>query len=195
MKIESVLRLINKRITEYEQYFGKYSYEYGYAKNLLFTATKGSAEAMLRKFNGVVTLKRGKAAIQEIIANPVLEENLFELWDSLKSLGTVKSLRQNYMDFSQGDIDADLAKAFVQEASAEVAREAFNDDDYYEKMQEEVNEVEDDAGMAILKDMAKKFKEKAPGVQKDIKWDEIKDLWDKYQNREEDEMREKAGVN
>lgn len=195
MKIESVLRLINKRITEYEQYFGKYSYEYGYAKNLLFTATRGSSEVMLRKFKGVITLKRGKAAMQEIIANPVLEENLFELWDSLKSMGTVKSLRQNYMDFSQGDIDADLAQAFIQEASAEVAREAFNDDDYYKDMKEEENKVEDDLGMTILKEMEKTFKKEGKGIQKDLKWNEIKDLWDKYQNREEDEMREKAGVN
>ena len=195
MKIESVLRLINKRITEYEQYFGKYSYEYGYAKNLLFVATKGSGEVMLRKFKGVITLKRGKAAIQEIIANPVLEENLFELWDSLKSMGTVKSLRQNYMDFSQGDIDASLAQAFIQEASAEVAREAFYDDDFYKFMKEEENEVEDDLGMAILKEMEKTFKIKGGGVQKDLKWDKLKDLFDKYQNREEDEMREKAGVN
>lgn len=195
MKIESVLRLINKRITEYEQYFGKYSYEYGYAKNLLFTATKGSGEAILRKFKGVITLKRGKSAIQEIIANPALEENLFELWDSLKSLGTVNSLKQNYMDFSQGDVDAGLAQAFIQEASAQVAREAFNDDDYYKDMKAEENKVEDDLGMAILKEMEKTFKKEGKGIQKDLKWDEIKDLWDKYQNREEDEMREKAGVN
>lgn len=193
MKIESVLRLINKRITEYEQYFGKYSYEYGYAKNLLFVATKGSGEALLRKFKGVITLKRSKAAIAEIVENPVLEENLFDLWESLKNFGTVKSIKVQY---DAVDVqDPYMEQAYIQEASAEIAREVFNDDDYYEKMQEEVNEVEDDAGMAILKDMAKKFKEKAPGIQKDIKWDEIKDLWDKYQNREEDEMREKAGVN
>ena len=193
MKIESALRLINKRITEYEQYFGKYSYEYGYAKNLLFVATKGSGEVLLRKFKGVITLKRSKAAIAEIVENPVLEKNLFDLWEALKSFGTVNSIKAQYIDL---DIqDPYMEQAFIQESSAALAREVFNDDDYYEKMQEEVNEVEDDAGMAILKDMAKKFKEKAPGIQKDIKWDEIKDLWDKYQNREEDEMREKAGVN
>ena len=195
MKIESVLRLINKRITEYEPYFGKYSYEYGYAKNLLFVATKGSGEVMLRKFKGVITLKRGKGAIQEIIANPVLEENLFELWDSLKSMGTVKSLKQNYIDFSQGDIDAGLAQAFIQEASAQVAREAFYDNDLYKLMKEEENKVEDDLGMAILKEMEKTFRKEGKGVLKDIKWDEVKDLFDEYQNREEDEMREKAGVN
>jgi hypothetical protein len=193
MKIESVLRLINKRITEYEQYFGKYSYEYGYAKNLLFVATKGSGEALLRKFKGVITLKRGKAALAEITENPVLEENLFDLWEALKGFGTVNSIKAQYIDLDTQD--PYMEQAFIQESSAALAREVFNDDDYYEKMQEEVNEVEDDEGMAILKDMAKKFKEKAPGVQKDIKWDEIKDLWDKYQNREEDEMREKAGVN
>ena len=50
MKIESALRQINKRIAEYKDYFGNYSYEYGYAKNLIVTALKNytDPEAMAK---------------------------------------------------------------------------------------------------------------------------------------------------
>ena len=47
---------------------------------------------LLNYNKGVITLKRGKEVIREIENNPVLEENIINLWESLKKMGSAKTI-------------------------------------------------------------------------------------------------------
>ena len=194
MKIESALRQINKRIAEYKDYFGKYSYEYGYAKNLIVTALKNytDPEAMAKYTQKGLQLSRTKSALSEFYSNESLSESIFEVWDKLKEFGTVKSLSEQYLDIVSS-IDPDMQQAEIQELSADTAKNVFNDDDYYSWLMGEIDEATQD-NKDYLQSMYDKFKEEAPGVKKDIKWDQIRDMYNDYQDEFEDGVRKKAGV-
>lgn len=194
MKIESALRQINKRVAEYRDCFGKYSYEYGYAKNLIVTALKNyvDPEAIAKYTEKGVQLSRSKSTLSMLYDNEVLSESLFEVWDKLKSFGTVKSLSDKYLDIVTS-IDPDMQKAEIQQLSAETAKSVFNDDDYYTWLQGEIDEATAE-NRDFLQSMYDKFKEEAPGVEKDIKWEQIKDMYSDYQDEFEDGVRKKAGV-
>jgi len=194
LKIESALRQINKRVAEYRDCFGKYSYEYGYAKNLIVTALKNyvDPEAIAKYTEKGVQLSRSKSTLSMLYDNEVLSESLFEVWDKLKSFGTVKSLSDKYLDIVTS-IDPDMQKAEIQQLSAETAKSVFNDDDYYTWLQGEIDEATAE-NRDFLQSMYDKFKEEAPGVEKDIKWEQIKDMYSDYQDEFEDGVRKKAGV-
>lgn len=203
MKIESALRQINKRVAEYRDYFGKYSYEYGYAKNLIVTALKNYVEPeAIAKYTGKgIQLSRSKSALSEFYDNDALTENIFDVWDKLKSFGTVKSILNEYTAIldsgtpeTEYDVsDDDMVKAEVQQLSAETAKSVFNDDDYYSWLQGEIDEATAE-NRDFLQSMYDKFKEEAKGVKKDIKWEQIKDMYSDYQDDFEDGVRKKAGV-
>lgn len=203
MKIESALRQINKRVAEYKDYFGKYSYEYGYAKNLIVTALKDyvDPEAVAKYTGKGIQLSRSKPVISMLYDNEVLSENLFEVWDKLKAFGTVKSIVNEYTGILDSSVpeteydvsDNDMVKAEIQQLSAETAKSVFNDDDYYSWLMGEIDEATAD-NRDYLQSMYDKFKEEAPGVKKDIKWEKIKDMYSDYQDEFEDGVRKKAGV-
>ena len=203
MKIESALRQINKRVAEYKDYFGKYSYEYGYAKNLIVTALKDyvDPEAVAKYTGKGIQLSRSKPVISMLYDNEVLSENLFEVWDKLKAFGTVKSIVNEYTGILDSSVpeteydvsDNDMVKAEIQQLSAETAKSVFNDDDYYSWLHGEIDEATAE-NRDYLQAMFDKFKEEAPGVKKDIKWEQIKDMYSDYQDEFEDGVRKKAGV-
>lgn len=203
MKIESALRQINKRVAEYKDYFGKYSYEYGYAKNLIVTALKDYVDpgAVAKYTEKGIQLSRSKSVISMLYDNEVLSENLFEVWDKLKAFGTVKSIVNEYTGILDSSVpeteydvsDNDMVKAEIQQLSSETAKSVFNDDDYYSWLQGEIDEATAE-NRDFLQSMFDKFKEEAPGVKKDIKWEQIKDMYSDYQDEFEDGVRKKAGV-
>ena len=203
MKIESALRQINKRVAEYKDYFGDYSYEYGYAKNLIVTALKNytEPEAIAKYTKKGIQLSRSKSTISMLYDNEVLSENIFGVWDKLMSFGTVKSIVNEYtgiLDSSAPETeydvpDSDMVQAEIQQLSAETAKSVFNDDDYYTWLQGEIDEATAE-NRDYLQAMFDKFKEEAPGVKKDIKWEQIKDMYSDYQDEFEDGVRKKAGV-
>lgn len=205
MKIESVLRMINKRILEYHSYFGTYSFEYGYAKNLLASAVKDYAdvESMIRVKDGVWQISRSKSTISDLYDMDALSENLMDVWDKLKEFGTVKSLRAQYLDdeFSSEDpeteydiMDEDEIQAEIQTISAEAARAVFNDDDYYKWIQGEVNSATGENADYVDYIYNKLFKKKGKGVLKDTKWQQIKEAIEKYKDGDEDYFRGKLGL-
>lgn len=194
MKIESAIRQINKRVAEYRDYFGKYSYEYGYAKNLIVTALKNyvDPEVVAKYTDKGIQISRSKSTMSALYSNEALTESFFDVWDKLKSFGTVKSISEQYLDIVSS-LDPDMQKAEIQELSADTAKSVFNDDDYYSWLQGEIDEATAE-NRDFLQSMFDKFKEEAPGVKKDIKWEQIKDMYNDYQDEFEDGVRKKAGV-
>ncbi len=194
MTIESALRQINKRVAEYKDYFGKYSYEYGYAKNLIVSAIKNyyDPEVVAKYTPKGIQISRSKSTISAIHSNESLSENILEVWDKLKSFGTVRTISEQYAGIVSS-VDPDMQKAEIQELSADTAKSVFNDDDYYSWLQGEIDEATAE-NRDYLQSMFDKFKEEAPGVKKDIKWEQIKDMYNDYQDEFEDGVRKKAGV-
>lgn len=203
MKIESAIRQINKRVAEYRDYFGNYSYEYGYAKNLIVTAIKNyvDPEVVAKYTDKGIQISRSKSTMSALYSNEALTESFFEVWDKLKSFGTVKSIVNEYTGILDSSVpeteydipDSDMIQAEIQQLSAETAKSVFNDDDYYSWLQGEIDEATAE-NRDYLQAMFDKFKEEAPGVKKDIKWEQIKDMYSDYQDEFEDGVRKKAGV-
>ena len=95
MKIESVLRSINRRIKDYVDVFGIDSVEYAWARNLFYQATDIANAPIGKMSGGAIQFSRSKSTMQEIWENPVLEENIRQIWEIMKNRGTVKQIIEN----------------------------------------------------------------------------------------------------
>lgn len=209
MKIESALRSINKRVEEYVDVFGKSSIEFNIAKSMLYTAVNvDNVDLPLLNYNkGVMTFKRGKEVITEIKNNPVLEENIINLWESLKKMGSAKTIMNR--DYLGTKSISSFAKEtgftneevvdIVRQESAERYSSLYNDIDDLnsEKVIDEIDEITGDEDsedlLDMLSDILSDFYRTGKGVEKDRKWNDITRKFDEYKYAKEQQQRLKAG--
>lgn len=209
MKIESALRSINKRVKEYVDVFGKSSIEFNIAKSMLYTAVNvDNLDLPLLNYNkGVMTFKRGKEVISEIKNNPVLEENIANLWESLKKMGSAKTIiSRDYLgtktisSFSnETGFTSEEITDIVRQESAERYSSLYNDIDDLnsEKVIDEIDEITGDEDsedlLDMLSDILSDFYRTGKGVEKDRKWNDITRKFDEYKYAKEQQQRLKAG--
>ena len=209
MKIESALRSINKRVKEYVDVFGKSSIEFNIAKSMLYTAVNvDNLDLPLLNYNkGVMTFKRGKEVISEIKNNPVLEENIANLWESLKKMGSAKTIMgRDYLDTktissfaNETGFTREEITNIVRQESAERYSSLYNDIDDLnsEKVIDEIDEITGDEDsedlLDMLSDILSDFYRTGKGVEKDRKWNDITRKFDEYKYAKEQQQRLKAG--
>lgn len=206
MKIESVLRSINRRMQELNLAFGYSSLEYQLVSNMWFNVVNSSTIPIGTKKNGVLLFRRGKDVMQEIWENPELDANLREMWSKMKEKGTVKQiLEREYFnqqgtkdwmeenDFTINDLmnDPDVM-ADVREEAAIRGDRVYNDDDIYVEVNSALDEAEDMEDIQELGDIMGSFYETGGGLAKDEKWNRIKRQWHDYKYRKEREDSLKA---
>lgn len=209
MKIESALRSINKRVEEYVDVFGKSSIEFNIAKSMLYTAVNvDNLDLPLLNYNkGVMTFKRGKEVIREITNNPVLEENIINLWESLKKMGSAKTIMNR--DYLGAKSISSFAKetGFTNEEVADIVRQEsaerysslYNDVDDLDsgKVIDEIDEIAGDEDsedlLDMLSDILSDFYRTGKGVEKDRKWNDITRKFNEYKYAKEQQQRLKAG--
>lgn len=209
MKIESALRSINRRVKEYVDVFGKSSIEFNIAKSMLYTAVNvDNLDLPLLNYNkGVMTFKRGKEVISEIKNNPILEENIINLWESLKKMGSAKTIMNR--DYLGTKMIGSFAKEtgftseeitdIVRQESAERYSSLYNDIDDLnsEKVIDEIDEITGDEDsedlLDMLSDILSDFYRTGKGVEKDRKWNDITRKFDEYKYAKEQQQRLKAG--
>lgn len=209
MKIESALRSINKRVEEYVDVFGKSSIEFNIAKSMLYTAVNvDNLDLPLLNYNkGVMTFKRGKEVIREITNNPVLEENIINLWESLKKMGSAKTIiSRDYLgtktinSFANetGFTNEEVADIVKQE-SAERYSSLYDDTDDLDsgKVIDEIDALAGEDGsedlLDMLSDILSDFYRTGKGVEKDRKWNDITRKFNEYKYAKEQQQRLKAG--
>lgn len=209
MKIESALRSINKRVKEYVDVFGKSSIEFNIAKSMLYTAVNvDNLDLPLLNYNkGVMTFKRGKEVISEIKNNPVLEENIANLWESLKKMGSAKTIiSRDYLGTktissfaNETGFTSEEITDIVRQESAERYSSLYNDIDDLnsEKVIDEIDEITGDEDsedlLDMLSDILSDFYRTGKGVEKDRKWNDITRKFDEYKYAKEQQQRLKAG--
>lgn len=206
MKIESVLRSINRRMQELNAAFGYSSLEYQWASSMWWSVAKSSTVPIGTKKNGILLFRRGKDVMQEIWENPELEVNLREMWNKMKEKGTVKQiLEREYFnqqgtkewmeenDFTVNDLmnDPDVM-ADVREEAAIRGDKVYNDDDIYVDVNTALDEADSMEDIQELGDIMGSFYETGGGLAKDEKWDKIKRQWRDYKYRKERESSMKA---
>lgn len=209
MKIESALRSINKRVEEYVDVFGKSSIEFNIAKSMLYTAVNvDNLDLPLLNYNkGVMTFKRGKEVIREITNNPVLEENIINLWESLKKMGSAKTIMSR--DYLGAKTISSFAKEtgftneevndIIRQESAERYSSLYDDVDDLNsgKVIDEIDEISGDEDsedlLDMLSDILSDFYRTGKGVEKDRKWNDITRKFNEYKYAKEQQQRLKAG--
>lgn len=209
MKIESALRSINKRVEEYVDVFGKSSIEFNIAKSMLYTAVNvDNLDLPLLNYNkGVMTFKRGKEVIREITNNPILEENIINLWESLKKMGSAKTIMSR--DYLGTKTISSFAKEtgftneevndIIRQESAERYSSLYDDVDDLNsgKVIDEIDEIAGDEDsedlLDMLSDILSDFYRTGKGVEKDRKWNDITRKFNEYKYAKEQQQRLKAG--
>lgn len=209
MKIESALRSINKRVKEYRDVFGKSSIEFNIAKSMLYTAVNVDDLdlPLLNYNNGLMSFKRGKEVIMEIKDKPLLEENIINLWESLKKMGSAKTIMsRDYLGTSSissfanetGFTNEEIVD-IVRQESTERYSSLYNDIDDLnsEKVIDEIDEItgEEDSEdlLDMLSDVLSDFYRTGKGVEKDRKWNDITRKFNEYKYAKEQQQRLKAG--
>ena len=201
MKIESVMRSINRRMGELHDAFGVNSEEYRWASNMWWNVVKSAGIPIGVRKDGVFLIRRGKDVMEHLWENPVLEENLRTMWGKMKQRGTVRQiLEKEYFNQSgakewmqeNGYTVSDMMNepevmADVRGMAAMRGDKAYNDDDIYEDSHSELDDADNMDDIRELGDIISRFHDTGAGLAKDEKWEDIKRMWHDYQHRKERE--------
>lgn len=186
--------------------FGIDSVEYAWARELFYKATEFAGIPVGRMSGGAVQLSRSKSTLEHIYENPVLEEEIRDIWDVMKKRGTAKQIIQDeYLDsvgtkewmeengLTISDIMADSdVMGDIREESSLRADAAYNDDETYKNVMDEIEDAENPDDIADLAEIIGRFHDEAKGVEKDRKWHDIQRMWGDYKYRKERELSMKA---
>ena len=171
MKLESVVRMLNRRLREVYDYFGYKSPELNDLKSILYANFGGDSKYIIKQRNKPVRLSRSKEALAYYESNEGLMEDLPFILEAIRKLGTVKEMAEKYVDPSEykgyrfTNRDAkELRETIRKRAEAEYLAK-YNDDDIYAEFKAEVNSIEaqvEESYREALADIQEEF-EKKPG--------------------------------
>lgn len=167
-KIESVLRQINRRLSDVHGKFGGKSVEYMEFKSLLFTSFQAYGygdvvKDILRatEEGKPIQLSRSAATVNFFEENAGIELTLRDVWDAFKSWGSISQHMKKYEEeFKKEGIEDYKVKAidYAQKVSYMNYIGSYFDDDFYENMEDEIEsveqgEIEDPDYIEALKDI------------------------------------------
>lgn len=201
---ESVVKMLNKRLAEFYDFFGYKSPEYNQIKTIVFQNFKGSEDMILKQKGRAPRISRSKTHMQQYMNDIQLQSNLQSIYDKVMEIGTVRKVAEDYSDdlFKMG-IDVTGNGLFTMKKGWEhvedfrkLARSRysalFNDDDYYKYSKDDIRLTFDEAYIKDLKNLQEKFYEKTGngnplGMEK--KWDEIEELYKSAKKKHEDRIK------
>lgn len=176
---ESLVRSINRRLSEIESYFGTGSYEYHRAKNVVWQDLGNELEALLKYDKGKVSISRSKRVISAIEGQDGLFEIVEEVWNTLRGFGTVREQANSYMNYDYFTLK-ELQNTDIKETIAEMSRNRYRasyvDDDIYDETDKLLLEETEKYGTKkydetfynSLKEVKEIFREK--GAHRDYKY-------------------------
>lgn len=181
-KADSIMRQINRRLTEISGFFGMKSIEYQSIRALIGTIP--GVEALMRFPKGTPLMSRTKRVIEQVESTPELKEKLEKVLEAILAKGSVREQARKY--YASG-VEPPKGKKLrehqdvIQELAEAAYESRYNDDDIYNKhLPEEEQEAarsEDAIYQAELEAIHKIFEEE-PGkgnpAGKLEKWNRIK---------------------
>lgn len=203
MKLDSILKAINKRSIEISNFFGVDSIEVSWIKDVMYKASLSADIPTLKKSKGTFQFSRSKDVLSEAYSNERFLEDLENAWRVIQKRGTVRQIvmseylnepaqKEWVLENGVAWNDPSLMEDIRLESSERLSR-AFNDDDIYTDSKVAENEEEDiDLLVENLAPLVGTFHETGSGVAKDLKWEKIKRLWHEYNYAKERRQRLKA---
>ena len=167
-KIESVLRQINRKLSDVHGKFGGKSVEYMEIKSLLFTTFQvygygDSIQELLRSTQEgkPIQLSRSKSTVSFFEESEGMESTLRDVWSAFRGWGTITSHIKKYEEELKKEGVKDFkvkAVDYAQKVSYMNYIGSYFDDDFYENMEDEIEaveqgEIEDPDYIEALKDI------------------------------------------
>lgn len=176
---ESLVRSINRRLSEIENYFGTNSYEYHRVKNVVWQDLGNDLEALLKYDKGRVSISRSKRVISAIESQDGLYDIVNEVWNTIRGFGTLREQANEYMNydyFTLKELKNEDIKEIIGEMSRNRYRASYVDDDIYDETDDLLAEETkkygtkkyDEAFYNSLKEVKEIFREK--GQHRDYKY-------------------------
>lgn len=200
---ESVIKMLNKRLSDFYDFFGYRSPEYNEIKTIVFQNFRGSDDMILKQKGRAPRISRSKAHMQQYNSNQALQSNLQSIYDKVMEIGTVRKVAESYADtLEKQGINVTGNGLFTMRKGWEhvedfrkLARSnyaaQFNDDDYYKYMNEAISTTFDELYLKDLEELNNKFHEK-PGngnpLGMDKKWDEIEEFYKQAKKKHEERI-------
>lgn len=189
MRVESLLRSINRRLDELSTEFPGPSYEVQTPRAIL-EAVEGFGAIKAFPAGKPWKISRSKKVIEAVESNPQFKADLELAWKRIKELGTVKQLKNRIKQTKPNHnwTDTEIRDA----ARRNWETQGFDDTDLYTKQMpdaiDEAVNTDDEKLAADLKRIMEMFHE-APGKGnpegKRKKWDKIVDAFQKAMNDHE----------
>jgi predicted house-cleaning noncanonical NTP pyrophosphatase (MazG superfamily) len=135
--IESMIKFVNKRMSEVSKYFGVNSTEYHSMKNILYQNLGGGADPLLRYDKGKISISRSKMSLQAFEGNEYLGDILEDVYRDIQEMGTVRTMANEYFEyanFTAKELSDEAFKQYVRERSYEDYRAKYLDDDTYQEV-------------------------------------------------------------
>lgn len=184
--------MLNKRLSEFYEFFGYRSPEYNKIKTIVFQNFKGSDDMILKQKGRAPRISRTKAHMEEYKDNQYLQSNLQNIYDAVMEIGTVRHVAEGYANrLEQQGIDITgnglftMKKGYahrdeIRKLASSDYSALFNDDDYYKHMNDDIGMTFDEAYINDLERINEKFHEKVGngnplGMEK--KWNEIEEMY------------------
>lgn len=135
--VESMIKFINKRMSEVSKYFGVNSTEYHGMRNVLYQNLGGGADPLLKYDKGKISISRSKMSLKAFEGNEYLIDILSDVHQEIMSMGTVKQMANEYFqyaNFTNKELNSDEFRQYVSEISYENYRAKYLDDDTYQEV-------------------------------------------------------------
>ncbi len=135
--IESMIKFVNKRMSDVSKYFGVNSTEYHSMKNILYQNLGGSADPLLRYDKGKISISRAKMSLQAFESNEYLADILEDVYRDIKRMGTVRTMANEYFtydNFTTKELSNESIQQYIKEQSYENYRAKYLDDDTYQEV-------------------------------------------------------------
>lgn len=195
--------MLNKRLSEFYDFFGYQSPEYNQIKTIIFQNFKGSDDMILKQKGRAPRISRSKAHMSQYNNDIHLQSNLQSIYDKVNEIGTVRKVAESYSDdlFKLGiDVTGNglftMKKGWAHvEDFRKLARSRysalFNDDDYYKYTNDDIRLTFDEAYIKDLENIQEKFHEKVGNnnpLGMDKKWDEIESMYRTAKKKHEERI-------
>jgi hypothetical protein len=201
--IDSVVRMLNRRLREVFDYFGYKSPEYQALQSILYTNFNESGFIVRGGGTKAARLSRSKVAMEAYKADKNIMEDVDLIYNAIKRQGTVKEMAERYVRDSDNfnGLFTNKVAMKMQETIKERAYTSylskFNDDDIYQEVQDEMSSIFAEKDSEYREDLTNVYSEffKRPGkgnlAGMQEKYDQIQRDFDDAKRRMADRLSKK----
>ena len=198
--IDSLVRMLNRRLREVYDYFGFKSPEYQTLQSILYTNFNESGFIVRGGGVKAARLSRSKTAMEAYRSDKNLMEDVDLIYNAIKRQGTVKEMAERYVRDSDNfnglftNKTATEMHETIKERAYTAYLSKYNDDDIYKEVQDEMASIFAEKDSEYREDLTNVYSEffKKPGkgnlADMQEKYDQIQRDFDDAKRRMADRL-------